>query len=952
MPICVYCGEELVCGKCAKEQPVGQTTLACPLKKGAIWIHVTDDAGKDIKGVKVNKGDDEAVTNKAGLAIFESLEAGPYLTSLPKLESPLDDSYDPPKQLSKPVQVADGTLAYVDYLLPRKAKLKVLVLVKPDANKVGGVPVVFKDLPINVTLDALAPKPTVDGALDLGSVSASPHQLSAAFVDVDQKKFDLVPAPDGGAALARNVTLDPEERQEVIFYVLPRPKLKVRFIFKPDPTVENPPEKAFDKLPIRVTVDKLPAKTSVGDRADFETVPSDTYVVKVAFVDPDQNKYDFPEPDENDDKPAEKSIELKPGDDKELVFPVEMLYTKVRFIGHCIAAIPKQLYRGPQDWPTQLLAQIGLDPMVIPTDQHKALAERFMNDPEDPTYPQGPLSIWKAKYYGHPAPADDINARVAFIKANIATAAAQFVAEDDELNVYAMPECFFIGKRGAYEVSDLDLLIGKLQTEVMDLKWRHWLFTFGTVNLVIPPPTSPTGAVASGPIEAQNITPVVRGGCKTAGKASDFTRVIRKGYFSQEMPKATELEVMPNLAKATTLDQWNTAVRAELSSEALGYGFGATENEHAVGRIIQELMAPVEPVIGPETLTQACVRLGTTAAWPALKVSVTQQITNEGLLPTTRAIRKNLIPADAWAKDLKKLLAAYLPVSEHVAGKLMLQLLSDFDGGPKIGGQTIPEVFVANTLTAGNWVDLKEDVKNRVRANGVVPTLRTIRAAVIPGTATTLTACHPLGADITFKMLLDMYTAVQPDLNLLNQVKPSYVFEESFFWCQRRPGPLKDHAEGGVPDNKRVTFGLEICADHGEARMIGATSLQGTKAGIDIQLVISAGMSITPAAVAAKLNGFVFNCDGWNFLNASVEERRIGKYKLEYDDTIPKDPGHNPLYPHTRLVKVTRARVGQTAAGTQEIVLANPPVDLVTNVDDIFAYKAGQLHVYNPQALL
>src|SRR5690606_27979989 len=113
---------------------------------------------------------------------------------------------------------------------------------------------------------------------------------------------------------------------------------------------------------------------------------------------------------------------------------------------------------------------------------------------------------------------------------------------------------------------------------------------------------------------------------------------------------------------------------------------------------------------GAETLTQACVRLGTSAAWPALKISVVQQIANEGLLPTTRAIRKDITPADAWARDLKKLLAAYLPASEHVGGRLMLQLLSDFDGGPTIGGQSIPEVFLANALTADNWDELKENV--------------------------------------------------------------------------------------------------------------------------------------------------------------------------------------------------------------------------------------------------
>jgi len=58
-----------------------------------------------------------------------------------------------------------------------------------------------------------------------------------------------------------------------------------------------------------------------------------------------------------------------------------------------------------------------------------------------------------------------------------------------------------------------------------------------------------------------------------------------------------------------------------------------------------------------------------------------------------------------------------------------------------------------------------------------------------------------------------------------------------------------------------ITFGLEVCADHGMGRLRKATPLAGDVF-VQIQLISSGGMIMFPASVATLKGGLVSNVDG------------------------------------------------------------------------------------------
>src|SRR5262249_12309036 len=124
----------LTCG-CRSPQPVGQVANGCTLKKGALWIHVTDDQGKDLTNVPVkNTSKNEEKTTKNGLAKWEPLDSKPYQTELSALAD-LEKVYAPPKVKQRQGTVQDGAIAYIDYILTRKGHLKAKVVEEGGTGK-------------------------------------------------------------------------------------------------------------------------------------------------------------------------------------------------------------------------------------------------------------------------------------------------------------------------------------------------------------------------------------------------------------------------------------------------------------------------------------------------------------------------------------------------------------------------------------------------------------------------------------------------------------------------------------------------------------------------------------------------------------------------------------------------------------------------------------------------
>lgn len=71
----------------------------------------------------------------------------------------------------------------------------------------------------------------------------------------------------------------------------------------------------------------------------------------------------------------------------------------------------------------------------------------------------------------------------------------------------------------------------------------------------------------------------------------------------------------------------------------------------------------------------------------------------------------------------------------------------------------------------------------------------------------------------------------------------------------------KEYDGLGIFGSRGVCYGVEICLDHGEGRLRKSPVGKG-QSYVQVQLIPSAGMSITDTAVVAMKDGIVFNCDG------------------------------------------------------------------------------------------
>jgi hypothetical protein len=231
MPFCVNCGESLKC-KCEKpEQPIGQTVINCPkLAKGKLWIHVTDDLGVNVRDVPVS-GKTDQPTDGAGLAKWEELDPGAYTAAMNPSPANLK-TYDISKktELSKSVPIKAGVLAYVQFVLIRKAKLKVRFVVKSGANLATQSPL-DAVVPVKATYTGEGAQPGEDdrrsasGTADFEVVSAGKYVLSPTFTGLSKDDYEYVEDP-------RAVALEPGDDREVVFEVARKATLTAKFLLK------------------------------------------------------------------------------------------------------------------------------------------------------------------------------------------------------------------------------------------------------------------------------------------------------------------------------------------------------------------------------------------------------------------------------------------------------------------------------------------------------------------------------------------------------------------------------------------------------------------------------------------------------------------------------------------------------------------------------------------------
>ena len=193
MPLCARCGKDWVCGCAAQPAPVGTVVAPCATRDGALWIHVVDDQGRNIKEIICKKNDGDPVpSDEGGLVRYDPLPAGVYKASLGDLTSGIAKEYEMPQVRERSVHVAQGQITYAGFELRRKAKLVVRV------EKVGDASAVFDDADVEVIEGPDNPPKgkTAAGALQyfntFGKVCGGVYKFKATLSAEDGKKYATV----------------------------------------------------------------------------------------------------------------------------------------------------------------------------------------------------------------------------------------------------------------------------------------------------------------------------------------------------------------------------------------------------------------------------------------------------------------------------------------------------------------------------------------------------------------------------------------------------------------------------------------------------------------------------------------------------------------------------------------------------------------------------------------
>lgn len=165
----------------------------------------------------------------------------------------------------------------------------------------------------------------------------------------------------------------------------------------------------------------------------------------------------------------------------------------------------------------------------------------------------------------------------------------------------------------------------------------------------------------------------------------------------------------------------------------------------------------------------------------------------------------------------------------------------------------------------------------------------------------------------------------------------------------------------GDGDSQRfVDYGVEICLDHDDARLrsnLAWLPEKDPKGSVQVQLIPSYGSAIIPANVVAKVNGFVFNCDGQMRLDSSDGVQQYGGEGMQMTYI---NFGTDCYGAHSQFALVQTPASGNNpklnTATFQDIDAANVVVFAVSRpvlkegvFEDYYCGGFGAIHVYGLQ---
>lgn len=457
-------------------------------------------------------------------------------------------------------------------------------------------------------------------------------------------------------------------------------------------------------------------------------------------------------------------------------------------------------------------------------------------------------------YLGDAKDEDDIKKRVAIMIDAIRTAAArtEIDASAEVLKLFMAPEFFFRGADGGYDVANLDSIMPELREEVGKFEYADWLFVFGTaVGYLRHEETDALGAPTG--------RPATYGGDAKHNMTIDAIDTSNVSATKITVTSASPPEAgwrvhqdRPSLPAATD-------TIASVSSPSAGTYEVTLAGAPALARGAAFFIAPVAVIDAVATVglkTELTVTSNVCARIPSIPDSAHKWEVRQG----TGTVAANVVTCTSLGGDRYRLLldsnAAFVQGDFTLVEPMMTEVLNVAlvqKGWPAAlgGAELLREAVVYKEAISaidfiGDFYGKHADWHARDSRNRKVEIHGTKARTVMPtdGSADLLGASPNTSAS----------TATWID----KQGQEHRVGSEI---------NLSGVGGGSVVVIDDVTFGIEVCLDHGKSRLgqFYNGTAKGARAGDpfpQVQLIPSWGMSIGGGSVVTSHNGIVFNVDG------------------------------------------------------------------------------------------
>jgi hypothetical protein len=613
-------------------------------------------------------------------------------------------------------------------------------------------------------------------------------------------------------------------------------------------------------------------------------------------------------------------------------------------------------------------------------------------------------SSGKKSYVGLSEQKQDFDARIALLERVLDLAYKNALQSSAVLKIFMLPEFFFRGQKGAYELKSLtdsvDYLLIKLTTLIKSDKWQDWLFIFGTILCEV----DASGLLASNQTQKSkavlNFSFVQRGGIGTNG----LERII---------PKINK-SAMDFIKKEDSLLQGDTFFYEPIVHPS-------TINENKLRIALQNLLVlnstGIQTLLKNNSIEQS--------KWQALETRLKDP---KGELFVVREIRKAQVPTkekpisqmnldveEDWKGITRKMLSGFFSTNKkqlniasnitflHLTEEQLKEVFKKFLDDPA-------DAFSKQCNLIGVPDQQRQDLKNKLeQIRNITQDMLSIQQSNIPQMPKTISDLNVQdGEGWAFaKKLLEIYIdQYEKDKNskellFLDSDHSQFVLEGSQFKGRLLSGLNKGTSKNALKFEKvpyvfslrdfysksddmpsrgydfgNITFGLEICYDHGVGllkRNVGEYFFKGKLPSIDIQLVTSGGMRLGENFVVTKENGYTFFCDGYNpdiggpnpkaivekikFFDAPEglkhpcsEARKRGGY-------LKDKTGKIDLKTFTEIdSSITKISVPSNdltiLSGTKDIKISDLYAQGIEHKqENIMQQGAGKLHIYPPQPL-